>query len=76
MITQAFNLLRRFLQIDLVKVFSLTSISTLVRMLTGIISIKIVAIILGWIFLNEVLSAKEIIGTIFILGSSVLIYRK
>jgi drug/metabolite transporter (DMT)-like permease len=36
----------------------------------------IVAIILGWIFLNEVLSAKEIIGTIFILGSSVLIYRK
>lgn len=34
----------------------------------------IVAIILGWIFLNEVLSAKEIIGTIFILGSSVLIY--
>tara|TARA_Y200000002_G_scaffold121079_1_gene99349 strand:+ start:742 stop:1623 length:882 start_codon:yes stop_codon:yes gene_type:complete len=36
----------------------------------------IVAIILGWIFLNEVLSTKEIIGTIFILGSSVLIYRK
>jgi drug/metabolite transporter (DMT)-like permease len=36
----------------------------------------IVAIILGWIFLNEVLSAKEIIGTIFILGSSILIYRK
>ena len=35
----------------------------------------IVAIILGWIFLNEVLSAKEIIGTIFILGSSILIYR-
>lgn len=36
----------------------------------------IVAIILGWIFLNEVLSVKEIIGTAFILGSSVLIYRK
>ena len=36
----------------------------------------IVAIILGWIFLNEVLSTKEIIGTIFILGSSILIYRK
>ncbi|HJO21564.1 MAG TPA: DMT family transporter [Candidatus Marinimicrobia bacterium] len=36
----------------------------------------IVAIILGWIFLNEVLSAKEIIGTTFILGSSALIYRK
>tara|TARA_B100000965_G_C19547188_1_gene738410 strand:+ start:81 stop:962 length:882 start_codon:yes stop_codon:yes gene_type:complete len=36
----------------------------------------IVAIILGWMFLNEVLSTKEIIGTAFILGSSVLIYRK
>tara|TARA_B000000475_G_scaffold2744_1_gene2424 strand:+ start:4916 stop:5797 length:882 start_codon:yes stop_codon:yes gene_type:complete len=36
----------------------------------------IVAIILGWIFLNEVLSTKEIVGTIFILGSSILIYRK
>ena len=36
----------------------------------------IVAIILGWIFLNEILSTKEIIGTIFILGSSILIYRK
>ena len=36
----------------------------------------IVAITLGWIFLNEVLRAKEIIGTMFILGSSVLIYRK
>jgi len=36
----------------------------------------IVAITLGWIFLNEVLSAKEISGTMFILGSSVLIYRK
>ncbi len=36
----------------------------------------IVAIILGWVFLNEILSAKEIIGTIFILGSSILIYRK
>ena len=36
----------------------------------------IVAITLGWIFLNEVLGVKEIIGTMFILGSSVLIYRK
>jgi drug/metabolite transporter (DMT)-like permease len=36
----------------------------------------IVAITLGWIFLNEALSVKEIIGTMFILGSSVLIYRK
>lgn len=36
----------------------------------------IVAIIMGWIFLNEVLTIKEIIGTIFILSGSVLIYRK
>ena len=36
----------------------------------------IVAIIIGWIFLNEVLTIKEIIGTIFILSGSVLIYRK
>ena len=31
---------------------------------------------LGWVFLDEVLQTKEIIGTLFILGSSVLIYRK
>ena len=36
----------------------------------------IVAIFLGWVFLGEVLSAKEIIGTLFILGSSILIYMK
>ena len=36
----------------------------------------IVAIIMGWIFLNEVLTIKEIIGTILILSGSVLIYRK
>jgi len=36
----------------------------------------IIAIIMGWIFLNEVLTIKEIIGTIFILSGSVLIYRK
>lgn len=36
----------------------------------------IVAIIMGWTFLNEVLTTKEIIGTILILSGSVLIYRK
>ena len=36
----------------------------------------IVAIFLGWVFLGEVLSSQEIIGTLLILGSSVLIYRK
>lgn len=36
----------------------------------------IVAIFLGWVFLGEILSFQEIIGTLLILGSSVLIYRK
>ena len=36
----------------------------------------IVAIFLGWVFLGEVLTTKEIVGTLFILGSSILIYRK
>jgi|TARA_B100001093_G_scaffold388303_1_gene374388 drug/metabolite transporter (DMT)-like permease len=36
----------------------------------------IVAIFLGWVFLGEVLSSQEIIGTLLILGSSILIYRK
>jgi drug/metabolite transporter (DMT)-like permease len=36
----------------------------------------IVAIFLGWVFLGEILSSKEIIGTLLILGSSILIYRK
>ena len=36
----------------------------------------IVAIFLGWVFLGEILSSQEIIGTLLILGSSVLIYRK
>jgi PST family polysaccharide transporter len=41
------NFFKRFLQIDLVKVFSLTATSTLVKMLTAFVSIKIVASILG-----------------------------
>ena len=36
----------------------------------------IVAIFLGWVFLEEILSSQEIIGTLLILGSSILIYRK
>ena len=36
----------------------------------------IVAIFLGWVFLGEILSLQEIIGTLLILGSSILIYRK
>lgn len=38
---------RSFSKNDIVKVFSLTSISTLVRMLTGMISVKVVASIIG-----------------------------
>lgn len=47
MITKGFNFLKHFSQIDLVKVFSLTAIATLVKMLTAFVSIKIVASILG-----------------------------
>ena len=36
----------------------------------------IVAIFLGWVFLGEILSSQEIMGTLLILGSSILIYRK
>lgn len=39
--------LKNILKTDIVKVFSLTSISTLVRMLTGLISVKVVASIIG-----------------------------
>lgn len=39
--------LKNILAIDIVKVFSLTAISTVVKMLTGFVSIKVVAVILG-----------------------------
>lgn len=38
---------RRLMGIDIVKVFSLNAISTLIRMLAGMISIKVVALIIG-----------------------------
>lgn len=41
------NLFSKAIRADIVKVFSLTSISTLVRMCTGLISVKIVAAIIG-----------------------------
>lgn len=47
MITKGFNFIKYFTQIDLVKVFSLTAMATLVKMLTAFVSIKIVASILG-----------------------------
>lgn len=42
-----FQLLRKATKLDIVKVFSFTAISTLVRMLTGLISVKVVASIIG-----------------------------
>lgn len=41
------QLFRRILGIDIIKVFSLNAISTMVRMLAGLISVKIVASIIG-----------------------------
>lgn len=40
-------LFKRLLGIDLIKVFSLNALSTFVRMLAGMISVKIVAVIIG-----------------------------
>ena len=42
-----FSLCKRISKEDIIKVFSFTAISTLVRMLTGLISVKIVASIIG-----------------------------
>jgi len=41
------NLFQKFRNIEIVKVFSFTALSTLVKMLTGFISVKIVATIIG-----------------------------
>lgn len=40
-------ILKRLLGIDIVKVFSLNAMATLVRMLSGMISVKVVAVIIG-----------------------------
>ena len=37
----------RIMGIDIVKVFSLNAISTLIRMLAGMISVKVIAVIIG-----------------------------
>lgn len=46
-VSKIFSLVRRVAKADIIKVFSLNAISTLVRMLTGLISVKIVASIIG-----------------------------
>ena len=40
-------LLRKAMEIDIVKVFSLNAMSTVIRMLAGMISVKVVAVIIG-----------------------------
>lgn len=47
LVAKAKSFISRVLKADIVKVFSLTSISTLVKMCTGLISVKIVASIIG-----------------------------
>ena len=47
LIQRLFFLCRRFTSADIVKVFSFTAMSTLVKMLTGLISVKVVASIIG-----------------------------
>lgn len=44
---QASILLKRLMGIDLIKVFSLNALSTFIRMLAGMISVKVVAVIIG-----------------------------
>lgn len=45
--SQLKRLFKKLLGIDIIKVFSLNAIATLIRMLTGMISVKVVAMIVG-----------------------------
>lgn len=47
LISRSIEFAKRAVKADIVKVFSLTSISTLVKMCTGLISVKVVASIIG-----------------------------
>lgn len=47
LIQKTFEFAKRVAKADIVKVFSLTSISTLVKMCTGLVSVKVVASIIG-----------------------------
>lgn len=46
-ITKSFSFCKRVIKADIVKVFSFTAMSTLVKMLTGLISVKVVASVIG-----------------------------
>ena len=41
------SLLHRIMGIDIIKIFSLNALSTFVRMLAGMVSVKVVAVIIG-----------------------------
>lgn len=47
LINKSLILVKKVFQTDIVKVFSLTAVSTLVKMLTGLVSVKVVATIIG-----------------------------
>ena len=47
MIDKVRDIIKRASRADIIKVFSLTALSTLVKMFTGFVSIKIIAVILG-----------------------------
>ncbi len=47
MLAKISSLYKKFWKADIVKVFSLTSVSTLVKMLTGLISVKVVSVLIG-----------------------------
>jgi PST family polysaccharide transporter len=47
LLSELYGLWRKFKRAEIVKVFSMTSISTFVKMLTGLISVKIVSTIIG-----------------------------
>lgn len=47
LISRSIELIKRVVKADIIKVFSLTSLSTLVKMCTGLISVKVVASIIG-----------------------------
>jgi PST family polysaccharide transporter len=47
MVNKIIDRFRRVIKLDIVKVFSFTSVSTLVKMIAGFISVKVVAVIIG-----------------------------
>lgn len=47
LIAKTISLLKKWIQADIIKVFSLSAVSTVVRMITGLISIKVISVIIG-----------------------------